>query len=103
MERERRGSLRTPVALSGILNYRTTAVICTIRNLSLNGAFLEADPYDLPYSGEVELGLTIDANGENKYLRLPATIARVTDEGAGISFADVGRDAYFSLVDLVYR
>ena len=92
-----------PVVLDAILNFRATAVMCTVRDISLGGAFIEAMPEDLPYSGDIELGISVNNKGASKHYRLAGRICRVTDSGAGIRFQGDGQDAYFSLVDLVYR
>lgn len=39
---ERRDSQRVPVTLDAVLNYQAQVMICTIRDISLNGAFIEA-------------------------------------------------------------
>ena len=101
---ERRDSQRVPVALDAVLNYQAQVMICTVRDISLNGAFIEGTAEALPYfNASVELGLTLNAGGETKQHRIPAKIRRLTDKGAGISFGDVDMDAYFSLVNLVYN
>lgn len=100
MVSERRESPRVPVALDVVLKYRAQSIICTIRDLSLRGAFVDAEPEFLPFDGAIELGLTMASQGQPQQYRLPATIRRITDRGAGIAFGDLGQDAYFSLVDL---
>ncbi|MHB8621774.1 MAG: PilZ domain-containing protein [Sulfuricaulis sp.] len=104
MINERRDSQRIPVVLDAVLNYQAQVMVCTVRDISLNGAFIEGMPDGLPYfNAPVELGLTLTNAGETKQYRLPAKIRRLTDKGAGLSFGDVGMDAYFSLVSLVYN
>lgn len=101
---ERRENQRIPVAYDVVLNYREHALICTLRDISLNGAFLEAAPDDLPYTNSpVEIALTVTRDGAAKQCRIPARISRLTDNGAAISFSDVGMDAYSSLVSIVYE
>ena len=101
---ERRDSQRVPVTLDAVLNYQAQVMICTIRDISLNGAFIEGTPEGLPYfNAPVELGLTLTSGGETKQHRIPAKIRRITDNGVGLTFGDVGMDAYFSLVNLVYN
>jgi len=100
---ERRISPRMPVSLDVVLNYRSSAVVCTMRDVSLGGAFLEAQPAELPYNGAVEINMTVRSpHGQAKFLRVPAQIARITERGAGVTFGDLGQDAYFNLVDLVF-
>jgi hypothetical protein len=101
---ERRDSQRVPVEIEAVLNYQAQVMICKVRDISLNGAFIEGVPEGLPYfNAPVELGLTLNAGGEIKQHRIPAKIQRLADNGAGLSFGDVGMDAYFSLVSLVYN
>lgn len=100
MKAERRESPRLPVGVDVVLNHRNQAVVCSIKNISLTGAFIDAEPELLPYNGNVELGFSVPVNGESKQFRVPATIRWMTNGGAGISFGDIGREAYFSLVDL---
>lgn len=101
---ERRDSQRVPVAIDAILNYQAQVMVCTVRDISLNGAFIEGMPEGLPYfNAPVELGIALSNGGETKQYRIPAKIRRITEKGAGLSFGDVGMDAYFSLVNLVYN
>jgi hypothetical protein len=103
MNKERRAEVRRPVGLDAVVNYRTVALIGTIRDISLKGAFFETLPDELPYKNTpVELSLTLSRNGETRSHRIPARIQRVADDGAGLSFGDLERDAYFDLVSLVY-
>jgi PilZ domain len=101
MYTERRTCPRLPVSLDVVLNHRAQSVICTMRDISLGGAFLDAEPDLLPYAGTVELSLLASTDSARAQLRLLATIERTTERGAAVSFGDVGRDAYFQLVDLV--
>lgn len=104
MHQERRGNPRVPVVLDAVLNYQALALVGTIRNISLNGAFLEAPAEDLPFTDTpVELSLTLGQNGEPRYHRILARVRRVAGNGAGLSFSDLEKDAYFDLVNLVYH
>lgn len=97
---ERRESQRVPIGIDVVLNHRSQAVVCSIKNISPNGAFIDAEPELLPYNGSVELGFSVPINGESKQIRVPATIRWLSAGGAGVRFDDIGRDAYFSLIDL---
>jgi PilZ domain len=101
MYTERRTSPRLPVSLDVVLNHRAQSVICTMRDISLSGAFLDAEPDLLPYAGTVELSFLAPTGSTRDELRLLATIERTTERGTAVSFGDVERDAYFRLVDLV--
>lgn len=100
MTPERRENQRLPIGIDVVLNHRSQVVVCTIKNISPTGAFIDAEPDLLPYHGSVELGFSVPVNGENKEFRVPATIRWLAQSGAGVSFGDIGRDAYFSLIDL---
>lgn len=100
MIKERRESARLPLSLDVVLNHHDQAIVGTLRDVSMNGAFIDAEPDILPYGGTVEIGFSVPVNGATKHFRMTATIRRVTQTGTGISFGDAGRDAYFSLVDL---
>ena len=101
MGMERRVSPRMPVTLDVVLNHHSQSVICTIKDISLGGAFIDAEPELLPYAGTIELGFTIPAETDPQHVRLPATIRRITDKGAAVTFGDISHDVYFRLVDLV--
>jgi hypothetical protein len=100
MSTERRKSPRLPVALDVVLNHRAQSVICTVRDISLGGAFVDADPELLPYAGTIELCFSLPSGATRNFVRLPASIQRVTDNGAAITFGDLGGEVYFQLVDL---
>lgn len=92
------------MVLDVVLNYREHALVCTLRDISLKGAFVEATPDDLPYANSpVEIGVTLRHDGNPKYCRIPARISRITENGAAVSFSDVGMDVYSSLVSIVYE
>jgi hypothetical protein len=80
-------------------------LICTLRDISLDGAFVEAPPDELPFANatvEIALTVTPKKGGETKHCRIPARIRRITDTGAAISFSDLESDTYSSLVSIVY-
>jgi hypothetical protein len=103
MTDERRTNQRVPTEMSAVLNYSSHAQICTVRDISPTGAFIETDPAELPLSRSIELGMSVETRNGTQYYRLPVLIRRITESGAGVSFGDVGGETYFNLVDLVYR
>jgi hypothetical protein len=100
---ERRNNQRMPTEMSAVLNFDSHAQICTLRDISPTGAFIETDPAELPLSRSVELGMSVETRNGPKYYRLPVVIRRITEDGAGVSFGDLERETFFNLVDLVYR
>lgn len=101
MGTERRTSRRLPVSLDVVLHHRAQSVVCTTRDISLGGAFINAERDLLPYAGIVELNVALPTASSREYLRLPASIQRTTEQGVAVTFGDMGRDAYFRLVDFV--
>jgi hypothetical protein len=100
MRNDRRKNLRLPVSLDVVLNHRAQSIVCTVRDISLGGAFIDAEPELLPYAGAVEMSFTRPSDS-GECLRLAASIRRVTDSGAAVSFGEIGHQAYFQLVDLI--
>jgi hypothetical protein len=104
MANERRGNPRHPVNIDAVLNYQHHVIICAVRDLSVDGAFIEVSPDELPHSrAPVEIGFTVTSNGEVHHCRVPALVRRVCDNGAGVKFSDVGTEEYLRLVDVVYK
>lgn len=101
MNRERRQSPRVAISLDVVLNHHAQSLICTMRDISLGGAFLDADPELLPYAGVVELSFSLSTTTGSDYVRLPAAIHRVTEDGAAVTFGDIGGEIYFRLVDML--
>jgi hypothetical protein len=101
--KERRINGRHPVELDAVLNYSSRALICTVRDVSVSGAFIETDPEDLPLVPQVELSVSIPTKEGIRYHRVPVVIRRLTDKGAGVSFGDIDREAYMSLTELVFK
>jgi hypothetical protein len=98
---ERRKTPRLAVSLDAVLSHRAQSVICTMRDISLGGAFVDAEPELLPYAGMVEISFSVPTSSAQGYVRLSATIQQVRENGAAVTFGDIGRDAYFQLVDFV--
>ena len=100
---DRRKNLRVPVEMDVVLNYRERVFVCTVRDLSLKGAFVHAAPDEMPYrNADIELGLSLTRNGECTHYRIPGNIKRITDDGVGISFSDLGIDVYSDLASVLY-
>ena len=99
---ERRFNERLPIEVSAVINYDMHAVIGTVRDISANGCFIEADPAELPLRNTLELAMSVQTrSGETRYYRLPVVIRRVTENGAGVSFNELGREMYFNLAETV--
>ncbi len=101
---EQRISGRQPIELDAVLNYRSRAVICTLKDVSMTGAFIETDPDELPLVPQIELSVSFPTKeGGIRHHRVPVVIRRLTKDGVGISFGDVDRETYMSLSDIVLK
>lgn len=103
MKSERRDTPRIPIALEAILNYNNRNFQHSVtRDISLDGAFVEAKDASLPKRGTLELAIKLPAEGTTRYHRFHAQVVRVTDRGAGLLFDRVETDSYAALLDLVF-
>ena len=74
-----------------------------MRDISLNGAFIETKEFTLAKGAEVELVLRIRREGRLTHCRLPAKVIRVTPEGAALMFVDLDemlRKIVFDIVNV---
>ncbi len=75
---------------------------CKLRDISLEGAFIETDGFVLSKNTEVDLVLRIRSGEKRKHCRVPARVARVTQNGAALAFDDLDEPVYRALFDIVY-
>ena len=102
---ERRDNPRIRVTRPVVLHHaKFVAEAGLIRDISLDGAFVESDWRNLPTFTAVELTVTL-RSGEQRIIkeyRLPATVARCTEDGFGVKFNHLDMEAYSALLDLLY-
>ncbi|MFQ6023342.1 MAG: PilZ domain-containing protein [Acidiferrobacterales bacterium] len=75
---------------------------CKLRDISLDGAFIEAENLSLSKNANVDLVLRIRYGNKRKHCRVPATVLRVTDNGAALAFSKLDERVYRTLFDIVY-
>lgn len=75
---------------------------CRIRDMSLNGAFIEYDNETLDADDHIQLDMTIDQNGKNTKHRVAAEVIRVSEDGAALRFRQVDMDTFGSILGLLY-
>ena len=75
---------------------------CRLRDISLEGAFVETGKRILERDDIVELVLKVRAGDHNEHCRVPARVARVSDEGAALVFDDPDEELYRTLFDIVH-
>ncbi len=100
---EPRHSLRRALGLRALVNHGMTySTPWRVRDLSMNGAFVEMRSEQLPQGEYVELVLRYRYKDEPVELRLPATVTRVQDDGLGLTFGRYDDQAYTYLANLLY-
>jgi hypothetical protein len=75
---------------------------CRTRDISLDGVFIEAHGETLPKQDKFELAMKLPEAGGHKVYRFLAHVARVTRDGAAVTFDVVDTDAYAALMNLVF-
>ncbi len=75
---------------------------CRLRDISLEGAFVETGRPILDQDERVELVLKVRAGDHSHHCRVPAKVARVSDEGAALVFDDPDEELYRTLFDIVH-
>jgi hypothetical protein len=74
---------------------------CRLRDISVNGAFVETKDFPLAKNADVELVLRIRREGRLTHCRLPAKVLRVTPEGAALMFVDLDEMLAKTVFDIV--
>ena len=85
-----------------ITHHRLGLTKCGLRNISLEGAFVEVRNFDVAVGTDVDLVLKVRSGQKRTHCRLPATIVRTEEEGVAIKFHDLDNQSYHVLFDIVY-
>lgn len=102
MEKDRRWSRRKALPIDVALYYSGLGLLrCKIRDISMDGVFIETGRIVLSHATTLELVFTARAPKHSGYRRLSAKIARVDDLGAGLAFTDIDEDSYHFLRELL--
>ena len=75
---------------------------CTLRDIGLQGAFIETKNFFLAEGSDVELVIRLLRDGKHVHCRLPAKVVRKKADGAALMFTQLDQHAQQALVDLVY-
>ena len=103
MSDDRRLGPRRWAHVTAMINHNRLGMCrCTLRDISLEGAFVETAGQILDQDERVELVLKVRAGDHNQHCRVPATVARVSDEGAALVFDDPDEELYRTLFDIVH-
>ncbi|MFQ5757811.1 MAG: PilZ domain-containing protein [Acidiferrobacterales bacterium] len=76
---------------------------CRLRDISLDGAFIETKNFALAKDSKVDLILRIQRDGETSACRVPAKVVRTERGGAALMFASLEEDVYNILLKIVNR
>ncbi len=72
-----------------------------LRDISLDGAFLETKNFALTKGTNLEVVLKIRSGGKATYCRLPAMVIRAEEDGAAVMFAHLDEQADNTLLKIV--
>ena len=67
---------------------------CRLRDISLDGAFIETNKFALAKGSIVDLVLRIRRDGDTSACRVPAKVVRTERGGAALMFASLEEDGY---------
>ena len=103
MQANKRESTRVSMAREVMLKGdHLSPQFCKLRDLSPEGAFVELETESLRRGMNVEMSMTVADTDRNRVLRINARIARVTEEGAGLRFAEMDMSSQGAVLGLVY-
>lgn len=74
---------------------------CRLRDISLDGAYIETKNFTLAKGTKLDLVLRILSKGQTTACPLPAEVIRTEKGGAALVFTDLDEDANNILVDIV--
>ncbi len=74
---------------------------CRLRDISLDGAFLETKNFALTKGTNLEVVLKIRSGGKATHCRLPAMVIRAERGGAAVMFAHLDEQADNTLLEIV--
>ena len=75
---------------------------CLLREIGIDGAFVETGEFHLKKGADVDLVLKIRNGIKRTHCRVPAKVVRTTEEGAALSFDNLDENIYRILFDIVY-
>ncbi len=75
---------------------------CTLRDIGLQGAFIEIKNFPLAEDADTELVARLRREGKHVHCRLPAKVVRTESDGAALRFTELDAHAQQVLVELIY-
>lgn len=103
MEPERRSSVRANVQFEIVIRDSRSGVMHgKVRNMNLDGLFVELDPMFSPLSEHLEMLLFLPFRRELRQIQLPAVLLRAAEDGVALKFDTYDLATYKTLVNLLY-
>ena len=101
--RAARDGMRRPLLLTALINFGLHySQRWPVRDLSTSGAYVEMPGRGLKAGMNIEFVLRATHDHRVQELRIPASVVRVDDAGAALSFGGYDDSAYTALVNLLY-
>ena len=73
---------------------------CTLKDISLDGAYIKTDSFTLPSGTNLEIVIKIRREGKPGHCRLPAQVIRVEKDGMAVMFGELDEERSNILLDL---
>jgi hypothetical protein len=100
---EARQTLRRRSGSDVLINHGLSySIPWQVRDLSLQGAFVEADSGQLPAGSTVEVVMRYHYKDQDVEVRLPATVTRVDARGMALKFGRYDNQTYTDLTNLLF-
>jgi hypothetical protein len=74
---------------------------CTLKDISLDGAYIKTKNFALPNGTNLEIVLKIRRGGKPRHCRLPAKVVRADRNGVAVIFGDLDDKLSNILLDIV--
>ena len=102
MQTDRRETPRVQLERDVVINAnKSEPQFCAIRDISPEGVFVETAGRPLISTGKVQIAISLPVGNSQKLYHLPAKVMRVTEEGAGLRFDELGVDSYGAILGLM--
>lgn len=102
MATDRRWGIRKPVEVDVVIDNQPACLLQgRIGNVSVGGLFVRTEPGGLVMNTAIELVLMLQQENGMRVYRMPAVVARITRDGAGLRFDQYDVGAFRTLVVLL--
>jgi hypothetical protein len=85
-----------------ITHHRLGLTKCKLRDIGIDGAFVETGGLALRKGNNVDLVLKVRTAGKTRHYRIHTKVERVTPEGVALVFGELDENLYKALLDIVY-